>query len=80
MHTYIFRALAVRCNAVCVSRPVLTCLSNLLPSSTRTEYEEVRLLPNVRTTLPIYVMSIQKDRFFTADRSGNLKCHSTLLT
>ena len=76
----IFRALAVHCNAICVSTPVLTFLINILPSSTRTEYEDIRSLGNVGRALPIYVMPIQEDRFVNAARSGNLKCHSTLLT
>jgi hypothetical protein len=63
-----------------VSVPVLTFLSNILPSSTRTKYEDIKFLRNVGTSLPICVMSIQEDRFFNADRSSNLKCHSTLLT
>ena len=76
---YIFLALAVRCNAIRVSRPVLTFLSNILPSSTRTKYEDIRLLRNVGTAVPIYVMSTQEDRFVNADRIGRLKCHSILL-
>jgi hypothetical protein len=79
VYLLICEVLAVRCNATCFSRPVLTSLSNTLPSSTRTEYEDIRLLQNVGTSLPIYVMSIQEDHFVNADRSGNLKYHSTLL-
>jgi hypothetical protein len=66
--------------AIRVSRPVLTFLSTILPSSTHTEYEDIMLLRNVGTALPICVMSIPEDRFVNPDRSGSLKCHSTLLT